>query len=61
MIIEIDDIDYRSYALPCYPFEGQQGESLIEQLESRVVAEISDMDYCLASAPYNLPKWQLAA
>jgi hypothetical protein len=49
------------YALPCYPLEGQQGEGLIEQLESRVVAEISDMDYCLASAPYNLPKWQLAA
>jgi hypothetical protein len=61
MITEIDDMDYRSYALPCYPFEGQQKERIIKQFEDCEVAEILDMDYCLPSAPYNLPKWQLAA
>lgn len=61
VITEISDMDYRSFTLPCYPFEDQQEEGVMKQLESSVVAEISDMDYCLPSFPYNLSKWQLAA
>lgn len=60
-IIEISDMDYRSYALPCHPFEDRQTEGVMKQLESSVVAEVSDMDYCLPSFPYNLSKWELAA
>jgi hypothetical protein len=61
MTVAINDMDYRSYALPCYPLAGQSRELVTQQFEQAVVAEIGDMDYCLQQAPYTLSKWLLAA
>ena len=61
-IEEIGDMDYKSYTLPCYPFEEhQQKEGMIKGFEGEALEEIGDMDYCLQIFPYNLSKWQLAA
>ncbi|MGL4565938.1 MAG: hypothetical protein ACRCVD_11630 [Halioglobus sp.] len=61
MTLAINDMDYRSYALPCYPLAGQPCAVVTRQFEQAVVAEIGDMDYCLQQAPYTLSKWLLAA
>jgi hypothetical protein len=43
----VTDKDYRSHAVPCYPFEDEQKERYIKELESRVVLAICDRDYRL--------------
>jgi hypothetical protein len=45
--MEITDNDYRCHAFPCYPFEDEQKERFIKELESRVVLTICDRDYRL--------------
>ena len=61
MVIEISDMDYRSYAFPCYPFDRQREQSIIKEFEKSVVVEISDKDYDLLVFPSHLSEWQLAA
>ena len=60
-MLEINDIDYRSHSLPCYPFEGQLLAKLIDELETYVVMEISDKDYGLQSSTSDLVDERLAA
>lgn len=57
-MLRITDQDYRSHALPCYPFDEDSNKRWIDELETRVVLEINDKDY-LFSLPadesfYNL-------
>jgi hypothetical protein len=61
MTIEISDMDYRSYALLCYPIASQPCEIVTRQFEQAVIVEIGDMDYCLPQVPCTLSKWLLAA
>ena len=60
-MLEINDIDYRSHSLPCYPFEGQLLAKLINELETYVVMEISDKDYGSQSSTSDLVDEALAA
>lgn len=47
----INDRDYRSHRLPCYPFDEVSRKRWIEELETRVTLEISDKDYHFSVPP----------
>jgi hypothetical protein len=50
-VTRISDDDYRTHALPCYPMSLHEKPLFIQELEGRIVTEISDDDYAF-------PNWQ---
>lgn len=61
LMTAISDNDYRSYDLPCYPENAEERAAYIQELESRVVMEITDFDYRPSKIPLFLVELRVAA